>query len=170
MVCNLFIHSVHLTYIYYLFIYLFMYVFMYSFTIRVLHIPCSAHIIQLVAKRLTNHPTVKPALDTMFNVIQKAAHNKAFRLKVANMAKDEKLPVHLIKPNDTRWNSTLAAVERFVQLKRVIQYLEGKLKLHIYLFICLFIFYCSLNFIYLFICLLFICFFILFLIFISLLL
>ena len=88
----------------------------------------------------------------MFNVIQKAAHDKAFRLKVANMAKDEKLPMHLLKPNDTRWNSTLTAVERFVQLKRVIQYLEGKLKLHSYLFICLFVY----LFVYLFIYYLFV--------------
>jgi hypothetical protein len=92
---------------------------------RLLHIPCSAHIIQLVAKRLTKHPTVKPALDTMMGIIQKAAHQKEFRLKVASMAKEEGLPITLLKPNDTRWNSTLAAVERFVKLKKVIQFLEG---------------------------------------------
>ena len=96
--------------------------------IRLLHVPCSAHIIQLVARNLTQHATVKPALEVMMNIIQKAAYNKAFRLKIANMARDENLPLTLIKPNDTRWNSTLTAVERFIKLKKVIQYLEGNIQ------------------------------------------
>ena len=44
------------------------------------------------------------------------------------MARDENLPLTLIKPNDTRWNSTLTAVERFIKLKKVIQYLEGNIQ------------------------------------------
>jgi hypothetical protein len=35
-----------------------------------LHIPCAAHIIQLVVKQLFNHATVKPHLDKMIEIIR----------------------------------------------------------------------------------------------------
>jgi hypothetical protein len=90
-----------------------------------LHIPCSAHVIQLVVKNILKHSTVKEAIDKMVEVLGEISSNKELRLKILNMQQSEGISVGLVKPNATRWNSTLNAIQRFIKFKKVINYHKG---------------------------------------------
>jgi hypothetical protein len=98
-----------------------------------LHIPCSAHIIQLVVKHILKHATVKPAVESMIGVLNEISSSKELRLKILNMRKRENINVSLVKPNATRWNSMLKTVERFVVYKKIINYHKGIIRAKIYM-------------------------------------
>jgi hypothetical protein len=96
-----------------------------------LHIPCSAHVIQLVVKNILKHSTVKEAIDKMIEVLGEISSCKELRLKILNMQKTEGITVALVKPNTTRWNSTLNAIQRFIKYKKVINYHKGNKNINI---------------------------------------
>ena len=63
-----------------------------------LHIPCSAHVIQLVVKNVLKHISIQTPLAKMIDILNEISKSKELRLKVINMAKTERIAVVLIKP------------------------------------------------------------------------
>lgn len=86
----------------------------YSFLIRV---PCTAHIIQLVARKALKVSRMKRVLETTKAIIKQYDTTKALRLKLMQ-AQDDNNQKKLIKPNTTRWSSELMASKRLLLLRR----------------------------------------------------
>ena len=85
-----------------------------------IHIPCSAHIIQLVARSILEHETIRHHLDKMVSIINDVASSKAKRIRIAQDAELDDILLVLLKPNATRWNSWRKATMRFLELTRYI--------------------------------------------------
>jgi len=90
----------------------------YPFLIR---IPCAAHTIQLIAKRVMLCDRWEIARSGMTALLEYFSSNKAARLKLQNLQSVHVMPgdrtYALVKPNSTRWNSQLYAAERLLLLK-----------------------------------------------------
>jgi hypothetical protein len=91
----------------------------------ILHSPCSAHLIQLCVNSVMQHPTVKPNIDKMIDLIREVASNKALRLQIRAMALREGLRPTLSKPCPVRWNSTLNSITELCKLKKVVRFYKG---------------------------------------------
>jgi Protein of unknown function (DUF 659)/hAT family C-terminal dimerisation region len=85
-----------------------------------LHIPCSAHIIQLVARTVLDHVTVKTHVAKMESILQEISSKKELRLSIRRAALTDNVDLVLIKPNATRWNSMRTAAIRFLLFKKYI--------------------------------------------------
>ena len=85
-----------------------------------LHVPCSAHIIQLVARSILDHVTVRKHIATMERCLQEIGSNKELRLSIRKAMKADNVNVVLMKPNATRWNSVRNAAQRFIRVKKYI--------------------------------------------------
>jgi uncharacterized protein YydD (DUF2326 family) len=80
-----------------------------------------------MVKSILHHHTIAPHLNAMISIIREIASTKVIRLKLRAAAKAASLPVNLIKPNTTRWNSTLIAVTRFIKCKELLTPLKATL-------------------------------------------
>jgi hypothetical protein len=81
-----------------------------------IRIPCAAHTIQLVVRQIMDIKRWKTVLDGVRAILSRFDKSKEDRLELRRLqnGKNEKV---LVKPCDTRWNSTLAACVRFLELR-----------------------------------------------------
>lgn len=95
----------------------------FPFLIRV---PCAAHTIQLIVHKLLQQAAFRPTIDTITELMQlfKSDKSKRTLLKARQMSEGRALAI--IKPNDTRWSSMLAAANRLLQLKPFINGISAK--------------------------------------------
>jgi hypothetical protein len=85
-----------------------------------LRIPCAAHTIQLVVQQVMQIRRFAATLATVSEVLSHFERNKASRMRLRTVQIGEQREYSLIKPCDTRWNSTLRACERLQKLRAFI--------------------------------------------------
>ena len=85
------------------------------------HAPCAAHTIQLVVKNVLDSAAFSTIVDQFQDVLRyfdvKDHRNE---LKKMQLVKEVK-PLCLKKPNDTRWSSTLMAIERILEMQKEVE-------------------------------------------------
>jgi len=86
----------------------------YPFLVRV---PCAAHTIQLVVRQALSSKGWTGVVEHAEGVLRGFASNKEWRQKLLQTQQGESKHYVLVKPNDTRWNSMLAACERLQKLQ-----------------------------------------------------
>ena len=85
-----------------------------------IRIPCAAHTIQLVVKQIMTLKRFADTLDTVRSIISRFEKSKPDRLHLRAVQAREQHQYVLVKPCDTRWNSTLKACQRILLLRRFI--------------------------------------------------
>ena len=90
-----------------------------------IRVPCAAHTIQLMVKDILKIPTFAATVQESLQLIalfdKKENRNK---LNVVQSAEETRYAI--VKPNDTRWSSTLYALQRLLLLKSYINVVEYK--------------------------------------------
>ena len=93
----------------------------FPFLIRV---PCCAHTIQLVVKNVLKRQAEKKCLAVVADIIQSFEKSKEKRLRLRALQLESGSHYYpLVKPNDTRWSSTLATIDRLIKLRQPIQFI-----------------------------------------------
>lgn len=84
-----------------------------------IRIPCAAHTIQLVVRQIMALKRFKKTLDALHAIISGFEKQKAERVRLRTLQQSAGAAHEyvLVKPNDTRWNSTLYAAERLILLR-----------------------------------------------------
>lgn len=81
------------------------------------HVPCAAHTIQLCVKLILDLDIISTTIRGMAAIFSAFEKRKEYRLQLINLQKRSTHPLHLQKPNDTRWSSTFRAAKRLLELK-----------------------------------------------------
>ena len=85
------------------------------------HTPCAAHTIQLVVKNILDAAAFSTLVEQLHDVLRyfdaKEHRNALKQLQLLRNAK----PLCLRKPNDTRWSSTLMAIERLLEMQKEVE-------------------------------------------------
>lgn len=91
----------------------------FPFLIRV---PCAAHTIQLVVKQILLIRKFATTLAVVRDILSCFEKQKADRVRLRTLQQPAEAAreYQLVKPNDTRWNSQLAACERLLQLRQFV--------------------------------------------------
>jgi len=96
-----------------------------------IHVPCSAHTLQLCLKKIGELAEFAPILSHTSDIIDEFCSDKSMRLQLRNLQKQgtcgterAENPFRLIKPGATRWSSRITASERLLALSKAIQVLE----------------------------------------------
>jgi hypothetical protein len=91
-----------------------------------INIPCSAHLLQLCVNKILKLPSVKGIIDTMIHILDTFKSNNNYLLELRNL-QASKLQTEdikaLIRPTDTRWSSSVAAVRRLYLLRSYIKFI-----------------------------------------------
>jgi hypothetical protein len=93
----------------------------YSFLI---HVPCAAHTIQLCVRKVMEIPTVKRVVTALLELLAAFRASKDLRVNLKEqqaLSRRGRLPLQLVTVCDTRWNSTLFAAERVLELESCIR-------------------------------------------------
>jgi hypothetical protein len=93
----------------------------FPFLIRV---PCCAHIIQLIVRRMLKLDAFAATITTMMSIVKQFKDHKSLRTNLKERQRIDNQYHKLIKPNDTRWSSTLAAVNRLLKLRKYIELMD----------------------------------------------
>jgi hypothetical protein len=105
-----------------------------------IRLPCTAHIVQLCVQKILKIPSIQKVIAFMDLILttfrsNNALHNKLKKIQsdLSNVDDDEdvevieksnrKQPYVLLRPNDTRWSSSLLAAERILLLQHQINYI-----------------------------------------------
>ena len=88
-----------------------------------IHLPCAAHTIQLCVRKVMELPTVRTVVSALTALLAafKASKELRVRLKAQQALLRRTGPLQLIATCDTRWNSTLTAAERVLELEHCIR-------------------------------------------------
>jgi hypothetical protein len=85
------------------------------------HTPCAAHTIQLVVKNILESAAFSTSVEQLNDVLRffdaKEHRNALKQLQLVRHA----TPLCLRKPNDTRWSSTLMAIERLLEMQKEVE-------------------------------------------------
>ena len=87
-----------------------------------LHVPCSAHTVQIVVKDILSLNTLNEWRGKINGLISLCISNKGLRIELKKLQKflwPEKNPLCLIRPTETRWASRFKAYERIYLLRDV---------------------------------------------------
>lgn len=94
----------------------------------IVHLPCAAHLLQLMVKKLIAHKEFKDAICAMLNLMQLFKTKKEYRsrllmyqLRSTRPDGSKATPLRLVKPNDTRWSSTYYCIRRLLALEDVVR-------------------------------------------------
>jgi Protein of unknown function (DUF 659)/hAT family C-terminal dimerisation region len=95
------------------------------------HVPCSAHTLQLVVKRILQIPSLQPFIEEMNALINLFVKVKAHRLSLhesqeIRVRNNGGVIYSIIKPCDTRWSSSYLAAQRLLKLKEHINFVIPK--------------------------------------------
>jgi hypothetical protein len=87
------------------------------------HVPCAAHTIQLCVNKMLELPEVRSIMSEMRRLLRFFKKHKSARnqlKQIQSTLRAGMAVLALIKPNDTRWSSTMRAGERLIKLKQCI--------------------------------------------------
>lgn len=84
----------------------------------IVHVPCAAHTLQLVVRRILDISMISDVVDQAVGIIDKFHSNKVYRLKLRQLQQTmgDKDKV-VLKPNTTRWNSMYYAIDRLIDIR-----------------------------------------------------
>lgn len=90
----------------------------------ILHLPCAAHLLQLMVKKVLGNDVFKDAISATLNLMQLFKNNKVYRSRLLKQQFAERpncTPYRLVKPNDTRWSSMYYCCRRLLSLEMVVR-------------------------------------------------
>ncbi|MGH7239679.1 MAG: DUF domain-containing protein [Candidatus Saccharimonadales bacterium] len=84
-------------------------------------VPCAAHTLQLIVKKIINLPVCKKVVTDMTKILSAFSSNKSLRHELILSQSRSPQQLTLVKPCDTRWSSSYYAAERMVKLRNHIE-------------------------------------------------
>ena len=94
-----------------------------------LRIPCAAHTIQLIVKKILTDEPFKGLINEYIEMLNLFSSTKALRLALEAGQPSSNTARRLIRPCETRWSYTLLSIDRSVKLRHYIdQALPGRSK------------------------------------------
>lgn len=85
-----------------------------------LRIPCAAHTIQLIVKKIMLADPFKQLIQEYIELLNLFSSNKQLRLALENAQPSSNTARRLIRPCDTRWSYTLVSIDRSIKLQHYI--------------------------------------------------
>ena len=85
-----------------------------------LRIPCAAHTIQLIVKKIMLASPFKELIREYIEMLNLFSSNKQLRLALENAQPSSNTARRLIRPCDTRWSYTLVSIDRSIKLQHYI--------------------------------------------------
>jgi hypothetical protein len=93
-----------------------------------LRIPCAAHTLQLVVKKIMLASPFKQLVEEYIEMLNHFSGSKQLRLALDKAQPSDNMARRLIRPCDTRWSYTLFSIDRSIKLQKYIgaaQFLHG---------------------------------------------
>ena len=85
------------------------------------HVPCAAHTLQLIVRSCLKHASFSDTVAQLSDLIR-FFDAKENRLALLRQFEAQRVPpLAVLKPNDTRWSSTLVAAERILRIQKQVQ-------------------------------------------------
>ena len=91
---------------------------------QLIHIPCAAHTIQLCVRKVMELPVVKHIVSALLDLLSAFRGSKDLRVRLKaqqGLLRLGRPPLQLVSVCDTRWNSSLFAAERVLELEQCIR-------------------------------------------------
>ena len=91
---------------------------------QLIHIPCAAHTIQLCVRKVMGLPLVDDIVNALLELLAAFKSSKDLRVRLKaqqGLLRLGRPPLQLISVCDTRWNATLFAAERVLELENCIR-------------------------------------------------
>ena len=86
-----------------------------------IHVPCAAHTIQLIVRSCLKHERYASTAQQLADLIRHF-DAKENRMALRRIQEARQLPVlAVLRPNDTRWSSTLLAAERMMRMRKEVE-------------------------------------------------
>jgi hypothetical protein len=82
------------------------------------HLPCFAHTISLIPKKVCEDPPMEPLISSVKSIVRyfNQSNLASAELKKLQESSNNKNNLKLIQSNDTRWNSTFYMLDRLLEL------------------------------------------------------
>jgi hypothetical protein len=87
------------------------------------HVPCAAHTLQLIVNKIMKLDMFRSCVQSILDIVHHFDRKKANRLKLKQLQEQDGMVYCIVRPNDTRWSSLLACINRMLQLQRYIQFI-----------------------------------------------